>query len=106
MWKPGGRLSKITRAVGSRIVLYGTILLVAWWWMLWTPGSEGVRRRVLNSDESGLEHQARIDIDFLAGTIGERNIPGKAQQLEQAAAFIFSSMSAAGYQPSSQWYKR
>ncbi len=104
MRKPRTRLSRIVRAVVSRIVVYGAILVVVWWWMLWTPGPNGIRRSAWNAEEAGLEHQLRSDVDFLAGTIGERNVPGKAEQLDEAAAFIFSSMNAAGYQPVSQWY--
>src|SRR4051794_33429075 len=97
MWKPGARSVKIGRAIVHRIVFYGSILLIAWWWMLWTPGSEDVQVRALNADEARLEGQVRADVEFLARTIGERNIPDKAEQLEEAATFIFTSMNAAGY---------
>jgi hypothetical protein len=104
MWKPGAKSIKIVKAIVGRIVFYGSILLLAWWWMLWTPGSEDVQVRALNADEAGLEGQVRTDVDFLAGTIGERNVPDKAEKLEEAATFIFTSMNAAGYRPFSQWY--
>jgi hypothetical protein len=104
MWTAGTRSSQIFTAVVGRIVFYGAILLLAWWWMLWTPGSENAPLRALKGAEASLEPQLRSDVDFLAGTIGERNIPERATQLDQAAAFIFDSMSTAGYQPMSQWY--
>lgn len=73
--------------------------------MIWTPGDQRVPPlRPLNADELAIENQVRSDVNFLAGQIGERNIPGKSAQLEQAAEFIVGSMSASGYQPHSQWY--
>ena len=44
------------------------------------------------------------DVSFLAGDIGERNLPNRTEELEQAAIFIHRSMNAVGYQPFSQWY--
>jgi acetylornithine deacetylase/succinyl-diaminopimelate desuccinylase-like protein len=105
MPKPRARFAKITKAIGSRILFYGAILWGAWWWMLWTPGHEGVPLiKALNADESGFEREVRNDINFLAGNIGERNLPDKAEELEQAAAFIDRSMNLVGYQPRSHWY--
>lgn len=105
MWKPGARSTKIIMAVGSRTLFYGSILLGAWWWMLWTPGPECVPPlEALNADEAGFEREVRSDISFLAGTIGERNLSDKPEELEQAAAFIDRSLGATGYRPLSQWY--
>ena len=105
MWRPGARSAKIIRAIVTRVLFYGSILFGAWWWMIWTPGDQRVPPlRPLNADELAIENQVRSDVNFLAGQIGERNIPGKSAQLEQAAEFIVGSMSASGYQPHSQWY--
>jgi len=95
---------KILKAIASRILFYGTIVLAAWWWMLWTPGFIGVRQRALNADEVDVEREVRSDIGVLAKTIGERNVPHKSDQLDQAAEFICNAMNAAGYRPASQWY--
>lgn len=74
--------------------------------MLWTPGRASVGPlQPLNADERRLESQLRGDVEFLAGRIGDRNVPDKPEQLEEAAQFIDSSLRAAGYQPTSQWYK-
>jgi hypothetical protein len=105
MWKPVGQSARIVWAIVHRVLLYGSILGVAWWWMLWTPGPSGVRPLTsLNAEEASLERQERRDVDMLAGGIGERNVPGRAAQLEEAAAFIEGSMNAAGYRPASQRY--
>jgi acetylornithine deacetylase/succinyl-diaminopimelate desuccinylase-like protein len=105
VWKPGPRFAKIIRAVGIRILVYGSILTAAWWWMLRTPGRGDVPLRTgLIAEEAALERQLGSDVWVLAGKIGERNVPGNAKELEQAAAFIERSMTDAGYQPVSQWY--
>ncbi len=85
--------------------MYGFLLFGAWWWMLWTPGRASVGPlQPLNATELELEGQLRRDVEFLAGDIGERNIPGKSKQLEAAAAFIDRSLQAVGYRPRSQVY--
>ena len=84
-----------------RIAVYGSILGGALWWMFWTPVEH---LAPLNADEVLLESQVRSDVNFLADTVGERNVQHKSMQLEQAAAFIDRSMNFAGYQPRSQWY--
>jgi hypothetical protein len=104
--KQGTRAAKIVRAVVDRILFYGSILLFAWWWMLWTPGSRNPGPvMALTASEVNLESQLRSDVDSLAGKIGDRNVPGKAKQLDQAAGFVDQSLTAAGYQPKSQWYR-
>src|SRR5262245_1416109 len=81
------------------------MLLSAWWWMFWTPGSASVGHlQPVNADALRLESQLRHDVEFLARSVGERNIPDKTEQLEQAAQFIDSSLRAAGHRPQSQWY--
>jgi Zn-dependent M28 family amino/carboxypeptidase len=102
MWLNGTRSAKIVRAVLSRIAFYGAILAGAWAWMFWTPSEH---LAPLTADEVLLESQVRTDVNFLAGTVGERNVPHKSAQLEQSAAFIERSMKSAGYQPRSQWYR-
>jgi hypothetical protein len=72
------RKARIAKAILSRIAVYGGLLFVAWWWMLWTPGPETVPAlRPLNPSQLELEQQLRQDVAFLAGAIGERNIPGR-----------------------------
>lgn len=74
--------------------------------MLWTPGPEAVPAlQPLNANQLESERQLRQDVAFLAGSIGERNIPGRQQQLEAAARFIDRSLQAAGYRTESQSYK-
>jgi hypothetical protein len=73
--------------------------------MLWTPGRASVDvLKKLDASQLELKRQLRRDVEHLAATIGERNIPGKPQQLEAAATFIDESLRAAGYQPRSQIY--
>jgi Zn-dependent M28 family amino/carboxypeptidase len=73
--------------------------------MFWTPRSASVGPlQPLNAHELRLESQLRHVVEFLAGSVGERNIPDKREQLEEAAQFIDSSLRAAGYRPQSQWY--
>jgi Zn-dependent M28 family amino/carboxypeptidase len=72
--------------------------------MLWTPGSAGVRPGALNGDQANLKGELKSDIDYLAGTIGERHLSGRAGQLDQAAEFIERSFTSAGYRPASQWF--
>jgi hypothetical protein len=86
--------------------MYGILLFAAWWWMLWTPGPIDVPPlQPLNASQLELARELRHDVAFLASSIGERNIPGKPQQLEAAATFIDRSLEAAGYRPESQSYK-
>jgi Zn-dependent M28 family amino/carboxypeptidase len=58
----------------------------------------------LNTNEFALRAQLRNDVEFLAGSIGERNVTDKPHQLDQAAQFIDASLQSAGYRPQSQWY--
>jgi hypothetical protein len=104
VWESETRSAKIAKAVLSRVLFYGSILLCAWWWMLWTPGRASVGPlQPLNADELRLEGQLRDDVEMLAADIGERNVAGKPKKLEEAAQFIESSLRTAGYQPQSQW---
>jgi Zn-dependent M28 family amino/carboxypeptidase len=74
--------------------------------MLWTPGRADVAPlRTLNSDELRLKDQLRGDVEFLAGTIGERNVLSKPAQLEASAQFIETSVRSEGLQSKSQWYE-
>lgn len=74
--------------------------------MLWTPGRPEVGPlRTLTADELRLKHLLRVDVESLAGTIGERNVLLKPAELEAAAEFIENSLQAGGFQPQSQWYK-
>jgi hypothetical protein len=82
------------------------VLGFAWWWMFWMPGDGSVRSpRILNGDELLLDKELQGDVRSLAVDIGERNLSNKPDQLERAARFIDTSLTAAGYQPRSQWYK-
>jgi len=66
--------------------------------MLWTPGRADVGPvRPLTADELRLKDLLRIDVEFLAGTIGERNVLSKPTQLEAAAQFIENSLRASGF---------
>jgi len=97
--------AKIVRAVATRVLVYGSILAVALWWMLWTPGDgSGVPMKPLGADELALSSELRGDVHTLAAEIGERNVSAGAARLDQAAEFIVRSMTAAGYEPQSQWY--
>ena len=74
--------------------------------MLWTPGRANVGPlRTLNTDELRLKNLLRIDVEFLAGTIGERNVLSKPISLEGAAEFVEKSLRAGGFQPQSQCTK-
>lgn len=73
--------------------------------MLWTPGRANVGSlRPLNADELRLRDLLRVDVKFLADTIGERNVLSKPVQLEAAAQYIENSFRAGGLQPQSHWY--
>ena len=97
--------NRFLKAVLGRIVIYGLILLGAWWWMFWTPGRASVSQvRPFSADDLALERQLHNDVQVLAKEIGERNIPANPRQLEAAAAFVDSSLTAAGYRPQSQPY--
>jgi hypothetical protein len=88
------------------ILLCGLALTTAMWWMLHVPGGKGSRSpQPLTSEESELRDQLRRDVEFLAGTIGERNIPHRSRELEQAAAFIEESWTKAGFTARSHWYR-
>lgn len=104
--QPATKSRRIARAVLLRVLFYGSILVFAWWWMLWTPGrTDAGPLRPLNTDELRLKDLLRVDVEFLAGTIGERNVLSKPTQLEAAAQFVENSFRAGGFQPQSQWYK-
>lgn len=99
-------MKRILWAVLGRFAFYGSILSCGWWWMLWTPGDGRISStKPLDSFEVQIQRQIRADILSLAGAIGERNVARKPEQLEQAAKFIETSFSAAGYRPESQWYR-
>jgi Zn-dependent M28 family amino/carboxypeptidase len=58
----------------------------------------------LNADEIRIQNQLYSDVESLAGKIGERNVSGRPEQLEEGAQFIDTAFQTAGYQPQSQWY--
>jgi hypothetical protein len=96
----------VGKAILSRVLVYGTLLLCAGWWMFWMPGHTAVKPLPpMNADEVRLEGQLREDVATLAGRIGERNVDFQPERLEQAARFIESSFRSAGCEPKSQWYK-
>ncbi len=100
------RQSDVGKAILSRMLVYGTLLLGAGWWMFWMPGRTAVEPLPsMNADEVRLEPQLRDDVVALAGHIGERNVDFHPENLEAAARWIESSFRAVGCEAKSQWYK-
>ncbi len=88
------------------MVLYGLALAGLGWWMFWAPGPAAVGSlKPLTASDRAIASDLRRDIGILAGTIGERNLQFKPNQLEEAAAFIDTSLRRAGYSVASHWYR-
>jgi hypothetical protein len=93
------------REVGGRFVFYGGILLAAWWWMLSTPGgSAAALPHAPTPEETALADALQRDVRTLTVEIGERNVPGHPAQLDAAAAFLETSLRAAGCDVQIQTY--
>ncbi|MBN9657767.1 MAG: M20/M25/M40 family metallo-hydrolase [Acidobacteria bacterium] len=88
-----------------RIACYGSILAMAAWWMFWPPGGVADLRLAREANLDSLALRLRRDVEVLAGEIGERNLSFKPQQLEQAAAFVETSLKSVGYSTESQRYR-
>jgi len=96
---------KVGHSIGTRVLFYGGLLFVAWWWMLRMPGrSFDGPLHPLTAAESELASRLSTDVHSLAGSIGERNVDGQPAQLAAAASFIERSFQESGYTVRSQAY--
>jgi hypothetical protein len=93
----------LCRQVLARILFYGGLLFIAWWWMLRMPGqSYAGALAPLTALESATEAQLAATVGHLADGIGERNVLLHPQALSAAADFIESAFQSAGLAPQSQ----
>ena len=92
---------KVRRIVGS-ILRIGLALVViiglVWVFEIRMPGRNISSAAALNQDEVGLRAELVIDVQKLAGEIGERNMD-RYPQLLAAADFIEASLAGAGLTP-------
>jgi hypothetical protein len=80
-------------------------VMAAWWMMIRMPG-ESFHGPLpeLNVRQLALEQELRRDVEHLAVTIGERNLPRYPALLE-AAGYIEAQFTAAGYAPLRQEFE-
>ena len=97
------RLKLITRRAVKRLAILALILaivaIVAWWNLIRMPGSS-YRGPVpaLTTAQVQLRDELRADVKHLAGPLAGRGVWAK-QRYDQAAAFLFNSLTEAGLQP-------
>jgi hypothetical protein len=76
-------------------IAVAAVLVLLWWFGMRMPGKNVSNAGLLSPDEIALREELRIDVQKLAGEIGERNMWHYAQ-LNAAADFIEGSFSRAG----------
>jgi len=79
-------------------IAVAVILALLWWFGMSMPGKNVSTAGPLSPDEIALREELRVDVQKLAGDIGERNMWHYAQ-LNAAADFIEDSFSRAGFHP-------
>jgi hypothetical protein len=86
------------------LILIILAALATWWTMIRMPGEsfKGVLPD-LNARQASLQEELRKDVEHLAITIGERNLP-RYPALVRAADYIEAELAAAGYTPQRQTY--
>ncbi len=93
---------------GTCITLGIAILLagMAWWTMIRMPGAS-YRGDLPPSDDqlAAFASELRADVAGLAVDIGERNVRNRSKQLAEAAEYIESKFTGAGYKVSRQEYQ-
>lgn len=98
------RWRKIGWEIGSRVLFYGGLLFLGWWWMLRMPGcSYHGPLRPLSASEISIASRLSADVHHLAGSIGQRNVTAP-RSLDAAADYISDSFRAGGYRVRSQVY--
>jgi hypothetical protein len=91
-------------SIGLRITVVVTaILVLLWWFGMRMPGKNVSAAGRLSADEVPLREELRVNVQKLAGEIGERNMRHYAQ-LNAAANFIESSFLRAGLHPRRDGY--
>src|SRR5580765_8234408 len=92
-----GSVSRITLAVL-------TFFFLLWWFGMRMPGRNISTAAPLSAAEIALRAELVVDVQTLAGEIGERNMR-RYPQLNAAADFIEESFSRAGLQPRLDTYE-
>ena len=80
------------------------ILTLLWWFGVRMPGKNISKTAPLSPNEIALREELRVDVQKLAGDIGERNMWHYAK-LNAAADFIEDSFSRAGFHPRRDTYE-
>jgi hypothetical protein len=89
-------LSKIFFSALRVLIAVAAILALLWWFGIKMPGKNISKAALLSSDEVILRDELRVDVQKLAGKIGERNMR-HYPQLNASADFIEDSFSRAGF---------
>lgn len=86
------------KALGIACGLVGLVIVLTWWTMIRMPGAS-YRGELPAADDRlmALENELRADVTHLAVDIGARNVKNRPQQLAQAADYIESQFTTAGY---------
>src|SRR5438067_13252822 len=85
-------------------IAVAAILALLWWFGMRMPGKNVLTALPLSPDEIALREELRVDVQKLAGEIGERNL-WHYPQLNAAADFIEGSLSRAGLHPRRDSYE-
>jgi hypothetical protein len=93
------------RRLAAAVVLVAALIAAGWWTMIRMPG-ESYRGPLPPADEAldALAAELRRDVDYLATTLGERNVSHCPQQLAQAADYLAAEFRRAGYEVDRQVY--
>ena len=97
-------LSKILFSALRVVIAVAAILALLWWFGIKMPGKNISKAPPLSPDEVTLREELRVDVQKLAGEIGERNM-WHYPQLNAAADFIENSFSRAGLRPRRDTYE-
>src|SRR5437762_1419954 len=85
-------------------IAVAAVLALLWWFGVRMPGKNISNAAPLSPDEVALREELHVDVQTLAGEIGERNI-WHYPQLNAAADFIENSFSRAGVRPRQDSYE-
>lgn len=99
--------SKVARILFSALritVAAAAVLALLWWFGVRMPGKSISKAAPLSPDEIALREELRVDVQKLAGEIGERNM-WHYPQLNAAADFIEDSFARAGFHPRRDSYE-
>ena len=97
-------LSKILFSALRVVIAVAAVLALFWWFGIKMPGKNISNAAQLSVDEMTLRDELRLDVQKLAGEIGERNM-WHYPQLNAAADFIEDSFSRAGLHPRRDSYE-